>query len=256
MIRAVLILLTVAVIASGQSGIVPPLAGLVRDPGGNLRPVLGVAGSFITGGILSTQVESVSFSGDLGFVKTADSIQVLDAAGGLISEQTAPPGPALFAISPCGREAVAFLPATGEWWRWSHGGFRPLSVEPDLAGSDVLALALPARDRLSLVIRTGGATSLAELQLRTGWVHAGAPLDGASVPALLRADGTLLFTWDDALSLRTATGEQRRIELSCTPAGIAEMGREWIHITSECGQFALRLSAEGDEIYRLPEVTP
>jgi hypothetical protein len=87
-------------------------------------------------------------------------------------------------------------------------------------------------------------------------LHAGAPLDGVSVPTLLRADGTLLFTWDDALSLRTATGEQRRIELDCAPARIAEMGRGWIHVASECGQFALRLSPEGDEIYRLPGVTP
>ncbi len=256
MTRAVLILLMVAVIAPGQSGIRPPLAGLVRDPAANLRPVFGVAGSFITGDILSTHVESVSFSGDLGFVKTAKSIQVFDAAGKLIWEQTAPPGPALFAISQGGREAVAFLPVTGEWWRWSHGGFSSFEVEPDLAGSDVLALALPARDRLSLVIRTGGGTSLAGLSLGTGRLHAGALLDGTSAPLLLLGGGTLLSTSDDSLSLRTATGEIRQIELNCPPSRLAEMGREWIHITSECGQFALRLSPEGDEIYRLPEVTP
>ncbi|HSB13054.1 MAG TPA: hypothetical protein VLE22_01265, partial [Bryobacteraceae bacterium] len=191
MTRAVSLLLVCVALVPGQSGIGPPLAGLVRDPCGNLRPVLGVAGSFITGDILSTQVESVSFSGDLGFVKTAKSIQVFDAEGGLISEQAAPPGPALFAIPPDGRGAVAFLPVTGEWWRWSRGGFSPFEVEPDLAGAEVLALTMPVGDRLSLVIRTGGGTSLAALSLRTGRVHAGAPLDGASVPALLRADGTL-----------------------------------------------------------------
>jgi hypothetical protein len=256
MTRVVFLLLAYVALTPGQSGIGPPLVGLVRDSGGNLRPVLGVAGSFITGNILSTQVESVSFSGDLGFVKTTESIKVFDVSGGLISEQTAPPGPALFAISPAGREAVAFLTATGEWWRWSRGEFRPFEVEPGLAGAEVLSLAMPARDRLSFVLRTGGATSLSELSLRTGRVHAGPPLDGVSAPLLLRADGTLLFTSAGELVLRSAGGEQRRIGLNCAPAGIAEMGRGWIHVASECGQFALRLSGGADEIYRLPEVTP
>jgi hypothetical protein len=228
----------------------------VRDPAGNLRPVLGVAGSFFTGDILSTQVESVSFFGDLGFVKTGQTIQLLDSAGNLVWEQSAPSGPALFALSPGGREAVAFLPATGEWWRWSGGRFSPFEVEPDLAAAEVLALAMPARNRLSLVIRNGAGTSLAELRLRTGRVHAGPPLDGVSTPLLLHADGTLLFAWDGALALRTAAGEHRRIELNCPPAGIAEMGRGWIHVASECGQFALRLSTDANEIFRLPEVTP
>lgn len=89
-----------------------PRAGVIRDRAGVLRPVYGVAGSFVLGEPLADEVLSAGFSRSDGFAKTASELIVFHD-GKEVDRVPAPPGPARFVFSP---QPAAYFPATGELW--------------------------------------------------------------------------------------------------------------------------------------------
>jgi hypothetical protein len=125
-----LILIAAAGGLLAQSGITPPRVGYIRDEAGALRPVYGVAGSFVLGRPINKRpVISAAFSGRLGLAKTAAAIYAFDREGRRLGRLAAADGPAQFAFSPDGSEAIVFLPATAEWFRWKNAGFQPVPSE-------------------------------------------------------------------------------------------------------------------------------
>jgi hypothetical protein len=111
------------------AAIAPPQAGFIRDGAGELRPVHGLAGSFVLGEPVASGVQSAAFSGRTGLAKTRDTLRAFDAEGRLLGETPAAEGPARFAFSSDGWEAVAFLPETCETIRWRNGSFEPASTQ-------------------------------------------------------------------------------------------------------------------------------
>ncbi len=125
-----LILLAVAGGLLAQSGITPPRVGYIRDEAGALRPVYGLAGSFVLGRPINKRpVISAAFSGRLGLAKTAAALYAFDREGQRLGRLAAADGPAQFVFSPDGSEAIVFLPDTSEWFRWRDGGFQPVPIE-------------------------------------------------------------------------------------------------------------------------------
>jgi hypothetical protein len=113
-----------------QSGITPPRVGYIRDEAGALRPVYGVAGSFVLGQPINKRpVISAAFSGRLGLAKTATALYAFDREGRRLGRLAATDGPAQFVFSSDGSEAIVFLPGSSEWFRWRNGGFQPVPIE-------------------------------------------------------------------------------------------------------------------------------
>ena len=133
-----------------QSGITPPRLGYIRDEAGALRPVYGVAGSFVLGRpIHKRPVISAAFSGRLGLAKTATALYAFNREGRRLGRLAAADGPAQFLFSPDGSEATVFLPDTSEWFRWRNGGFQPVPIED--AGETVIPTSLSLAGGKSLV---------------------------------------------------------------------------------------------------------
>ena len=84
--RFFLILVAAAGGLLAQSGISPPRAGYIRDDAGGLRPVYGVAGSFVLGDPIASGVISAAFSGRLGLAKTAGTLYAFDREGRLLGQ--------------------------------------------------------------------------------------------------------------------------------------------------------------------------
>ena len=138
-----------------QSGISPPLAGYVKDNGGALRPVYGVAGNLVLGKPIAEGVISVAFSGRIGLAKTSDSLYAFDPQGQPLGRMDAPEGPARFFVPAGGMVAQACLSGTSESIVWKDGGFQSVFT------TDCEAPALPLfSDGDALVFRKADGTEL------------------------------------------------------------------------------------------------
>ena len=145
-----LILVAAAAGLLAQSGITPPRLGYIRDEAGALRPVYGVAGSFVLGRQINKRpVISAAFSGRLGLAKTAAALYAFDREGRRLGRLAAADGPAQFVFSTDVSEAIVFLPDTSEWFRWRNGGFQPVPIED--AGEMVIPTGLTLGGGKSLV---------------------------------------------------------------------------------------------------------
>ncbi len=251
--RLAFAILLCAALAFGQSGIRRPRAGMFRDRAGDLRPVFGVSGAFVLGDPLAEKVESSSFSSNIGVVKTEAKLQIRDGSGKILHEWEVPTGRARAAISPDGTKVTAFFFETGELRYWSSETPDELPVAWTANGTEVLSLAMPDSGRVTLLVRSDSGIVPLDYSFSTGQFDLKAPLEGTVDPILLRGDGTLLFAEANELAVRPENEDERRITLACGVKSLAEMGSGWIHVAAECGEFALRLSEDREELYRLPE---
>jgi hypothetical protein len=173
-----------ALIAAGgllaQSGIHPPQAGYIRDGARALRPVYGMAGSFILGAPVANEVLSAAFSGRIGLAKTAGMISVFDAEGHLVAQSEVGGGPARITFSRDGSQATAFLLDSGESIRWTGARFRvesgiPAAFSLELAdGTLVLAEGgeLVFRKSNGLEIRSSLEGEVLSIeQMGEAWIH-------------------------------------------------------------------------------------
>ena len=90
-----------------------PRAGCFCDAAGRLRSVFGLAGNFVIGEPERAGVLAAACSGRLTVLKLPDAIEVR-RGDELLYRYDAAPGPALFAFSPRGDEALAWLPESAE----------------------------------------------------------------------------------------------------------------------------------------------
>jgi hypothetical protein len=112
--------------ALAQSGIEEPRGGYYRDPEGALRPLYGLAGSYVPGRAALKGVLGSASSEAGVLIKLADTVEWLDQDLRLIARWPAPAGPAQFTFS--GKStAQAWFPATGQTMRYELVG-APQSV--------------------------------------------------------------------------------------------------------------------------------
>jgi hypothetical protein len=103
-------------ITGAAAQIAEPRPGFVRDRGGYLRPVLGVAGSFVLGDAVLEGVMSAGFGKTSGFAKTETEIIVF-RAGEIVRRVPAPAGDALFFPGAGGEITTIYFTGAGELWR-------------------------------------------------------------------------------------------------------------------------------------------
>lgn len=147
-----------------------PQIGFVRDPGGNLRPVHGVAGAFVLGEPVAEGVVSAGFSEHYGLAKTEGEVLVL-VDGEIRERHSAPAGLASFGFDFQGRPGwVRF--ESGECLVWEQGKPHPgtcPSSEPEASvENDELVLRRDGiRLRLSAPVKSVEALGAGWLALYT-----------------------------------------------------------------------------------------
>ena len=229
-----------AVCAWAQSGIEVPSVGAVVDPTGALRPVQGVAGSFLLGPATASGVLSAACSERLCLAKT-DS-EVISTTG----RTDAPPGPAIFGVN--GDDAIVFFPEPRTFARWHNDTLELLDWT---VNGEVLSIRLGAeaeiavrRDKNVWIVRPDGAVA--------DWI---ADTPG---PVLLLSEG-VLFATSDELVLRHSGGSEVRFDSAGTES-IAAMGPHYtaIHVSNDAGGavYALRTEPGHESLFLLPGNTP
>ena len=150
MTKTALLTCVAACIALAQ--IQAPVAGVVRNRAGELRPMLGVAGAFVAGEVIAREIVSAAFSGSLGLAKTEHELLTFNARQ-ILERHEAPAGPAAFGFAPDGSPAWAWFSEAHEVWRWTKQGIRVerRDEEPEIdaqvrrEGADLVVLETGAR---------------------------------------------------------------------------------------------------------------
>jgi hypothetical protein len=239
--------LTLVLLASAcvwaQSAIAPPKLGWALDGAGALRPIYGLAGNFMLGPAARQGVVAEAFSGSIGLLKTDSSLAAFDLQGRMRGSVDTGEGTALFAFSPDGTSALAYIQANHALIAWRAGTFTTVSFDPRIAEGDVLAVSLPSASEPTLIVEKRGTV----WELRLGSLKA---LSGVRSPLLVLPSGDLLYTGDGCLVIRRADASEVRLASSLpSHFSLRQMNADWVQF----GDFAVHTSAGHEGIYRLPE---
>jgi len=247
-------LLLASTLAAAQAGLTPPRIGFLRDSTGNVRALLGISGNFWLGAPVVGSAVSLASSGKASMLKTGESLRVLNALGHPLGRDWIASGPALFAFTPSGAPALAWLPDSGHLLRWNGLRFEPARTNLSELDGLVVSLAAPEPARAAFVVQRDQQLWRIDLSLFDGAILFAAALPGASAPALLLPDGSLVYTGKSAMILRDPEGHERTIAFNLAPVQFIPMGHDWILIeTSQPhNQFVLRLSTGA--LFQLPGV--
>jgi len=272
--------LLLLVLMAAESGIATPEVGFVRDRAGAVRPIYGLAGSFVPGPPAGFHATAAAFSETLRWIQTEESLFLLDEAGNLLYKHEASGSPAAFAFSADGTSAIAFVPETHELVAWAQAAPQPetdesderrrpprsiprrlrvLALDPLQLAGDVVAAGFAGADRIRLVTRRDRGVWSLDVSLFTGEVEDEAILDGVSTPLLILPDGRLLFAAGAELVIRDQNGEETRLTAGAPVVVLELMAGQWIHVVlegTELASYALDVRTERPALYRLPEARP
>jgi hypothetical protein len=216
----------------------PPLAGIARDSRNQVRRIYGVAGSFIVSRTPLAEARSAAFSGRFGLLKTEDAVVTINEDGEVLGSAAAPEGDALFAFDARGFPALAYFPATLELRELKPDGeTRRLALDGVLSISPTGVLLL--RDRRLWRLANGGMAPVSADEF------------DEPPPALLLADGTVIYASGATLVIATLDGSERRLTLGEPCRRLEQMAADWV-----LARPATALHLEHLRTYRLPDVAP
>jgi len=232
---------------AAQSGIRPPQVGFAGNADGTLRPVYGVAGNFILGPSIAARVISQAFSGSVGLLKTESTLEAFNGHGQILATTNAAEGPALFAFSPEGLIALAYIASSNTLVQWKGGQLVRLPFHRELG--TVLAIALTNSLEASLIVRReDGVWEVGPASQKA--------LPEVAAPVLALASGGLVFSDANGFVLRNPTGAEVHIAAP-VPAkfSLQQMANNWLQVNDldTDRRFAVRIASGREGFYRLPQ---
>ena len=235
----------------------PPRVGFAATAGGALRPVDGVAGNFLLGPPVASQVISQAFSGSFGLLKTDSALTAFDHQGNILATTDAPPGPAMFAFLPNGVTALAYIPSTGTLIEWRGTVFATLPFRPaNSAAEPVLAIALPNVHEASFLIQRSDGIWQVNLPLTRARGMSQKALPGVMAPILALPSGDLVYTAAQGIVLRHPDASEVLIPGQVpSKSSLDQMSSDWVLLSdSDSGRhYAIRLTPGREGFYQLPE---
>jgi len=248
------IAILLAATAAAQTSIHPPQLGFAAISGGPLRPVYGLAGNFILGPSVAGNVLSQAFSGSLGLLKTAATLAAVDAQGRILASTGAAPGPALFAFSPDGVTALAYLASSNTLIEWTGGHFAtvPFRPEPDI----VVSIALPNAFEASLIVQRNDGIWEVKFPFTHARVVSQKALMGVTAPVLALASGDLVYADSKGILLRKPDNSELHIPGRLPEKfSLNQMDSDWVQLSDLASprRFAIRLTPGREGFYQLPE---
>lgn len=254
--KAVLILAIALGVACAQPGLTPPQIGFVQDSGNALRPVLGIAGNFVLGDPSQTGVIAAAFSGSSGMVKTDFALLAIDRLGNVLASADAPSSAALFAFSPAGAPAFAYLTDANAWMVWDGQAFQSVSMDMSAMGT-VVAISSQRDGEGAVIVQRDDGLWDVRILLATGEVTSETAINGVLAPLLALSSGWLIYRDTDGIVVRKPDGTETHIAAQL-PANIVlqQMGDGWIQVRDldTLNQFAVRVTENREQFYGLPGV--
>ena len=261
-------LFLVSAAAWAQPALAPPSLGFVEDSARALRAAYGLAGTFILGPPVilgsssGSQIVSEAFSGSTGLLKTDSSLAAFDSQGKLLASMDVAPGPALFAFSPSGVTALAYIASGNALVEWRGRAFAPVSLNYEPARSDaVLAIAFPTPFEASLMVQRDTVHGHGEiwevhLPLGTAGTASQNALIGVRAPLLALPEGDLVYPDAGGIAVRRADASEVHIAASLPASfSLQQMNRDWVQLTdlNSNALFAIHTTPGREGFYQLPE---
>jgi hypothetical protein len=243
--------------AAAQPAITSPKVGFVQDGAHALRPAYGLAGNFILGPSVAGQVITQAFSETLGLFKTGTSLAAFDLRGHLLASIDAGDGPALFAFSPNGAMAIAYIASSNTLIQWRGGKFAAVLLNPDEEIFDnVVAIAFPSPYQVSLLVQGSDALWEIHLPLGKAWPVSQKVLPGVHAPVLALPSGDLVYSDPAGIVVRKPDDSEVHIAALIPPNfSLQQMNRDWVQLTDldSPARFAIHVAAGHESYYQLPE---
>ena len=246
-----LLTLSLAWAAWAQNTLTPPQIGFMRDTAGGLRPVLGIAGNFLPGDAVVEGVVSAASSGTFGLAKTDSALIVVDRQGQILASVDVPEGPALFAFSRTAAPALAYLLSMKTLSVWSEGTFRNVPLDDSMIGGAVISIAAPDSEHVAMIVQRDDVLWELSIRLGTGELESQMALPGVTAPALLLANGDLIYGDANGIVIRQPNTTERQVSMQLPENfTLQQMAEDWIQLA----QFAIRITHDREQVYQLPEV--
>lgn len=251
-------LLLASLSAWAQPAIAPPQLGFVEDSARALRPAYGLAGNFILGPPIAGKIITGAFCGSFGLLKTDSSLSAFDTAGQLLATMDVAPGPALFAFSPDGVGALAYIASSNTLLQWRGHGFGLVPLNNTVTSETVLAIAFPAASEVSLLVQRNESIWELNLVLDALGSVSQTSLTGVHAPLLVLPLGDLVYRDSGGVVVRRTDGSETHIAASLPSSfTLQQMSREWVQLTDLNGnaRFAIRTTPGREGLYQLPEAS-
>lgn len=229
-----------------------PRLGYIRDEGGGLRPVYGIAAAAALGDARTANAISFGCSAKICLVKRNDALQSFaadDATNGQAID--APSGTAVIAVNGHDGSAWVYFRETRQFSFWQNGALAPLDYSPD---GRVLSLRATADGFDYAIVREGAETVWIEhYSLADASVAAVDSIEGAKAVMLL--DHGVLFTSGEDLVLQRADGTQLTFPLPGARA-MHQAGEKYVEISSPAGLWILNIDPGREQLCMLPGMPP
>ncbi len=242
-----------AACASAQSGLAPPLLGLVTDAQQQIRRAYGITGNFVLGDAVAfPETVNWAFSGHAGLLKTADQVVLLSASAGVVRRSSAPTGDAQFAFDAHGQPALYFLAEPAELWRIGAKSDVRIALDPNQIAGEVRSIALAGSRRATLAICRDNALWLLSIDLASGSVMSRRNAAIAGCPALVLWSDRLVYATPGSIVIRTSDGFEHRVKLPEPAKTMRLIGDGWMEMETAGQSLALRLNGESGVLFRFP----
>jgi hypothetical protein len=169
----------------------------------------------------------------------------------------AEPGPALFAFSPGGTTALAYIASTKALVEWRGNAFAPVSLKSEeLAADAVLAIAFPTPLEASLFIQRKDNVWELALPLNAAGSISQKDLIGVHAPLLVLPSGDLVYHDAGGILVRRTDASEVHIAASLPASfSLQQMNQDWVQLMdlNSSARFAIRTTPGREAFYRLPE---
>jgi hypothetical protein len=244
--------------SAGAYELTLPQIGYFRDSANSVRPIYGLGGNFLCGDASDADLLSFGFTGTGGFLKSSNTLKVLDAAGQALASFDAPDGPAIVGMSVDHASAIVYYPQSTLWNYWHDGQLDTLTFDP---GGNVLALATAGAGKFLAVICRDDGRWLLHIDIASASIDAQEPFRGTGGPVLLRGDYLQVYVDGTNLMIARKGGEAVAVDFSAiadsfTPESISDLGADWVHVRESGGgrNLALRITPGREQVFVFPEV--
>jgi hypothetical protein len=166
-------------------------------------------------------------------------------------------GPALFAFSPGGTTALAYIASSTTLVEWRGNAFAPVPLNYLQAiAYPVLAIAFPTPLEASLIVQRRETVWQMDLPVDAGGTVSQNALAGVNAPLIVLPSAGLVYRDAGGIVVRKTDGSEVHIAASL-PAIISmqQMNQDWVQLTglSSSARFAIRTTPGREGFYRLPE---
>jgi len=254
MIRKLLplgLILTTGVMWAGSFA---PRIGVVREPDGSVRPLLGLPANLIIGEPLSIEPAlAAAFSDQAGLLLVNGRFELISLDGTVISSYPTGDTTAILDIAGGPDTALAWLPSTGKFVRWDGHRFMDSAFDASRLGGSIRAVRLLDSAHAELLVAHADTLERVYISIADGSVVRSEPLPEAGESAF-QTDSFLLFHDAYGLALRGPDGVMRTFPIPETDLLFEKSGKHWLHIISASGarQWMLHLNPRNPVLSELP----